>query len=134
MTYEYEYMLCFEDLENIPRKTRAVEIYGTMPEAQEFIQEEFGLPGLPPAYALAPPANPRTDPYRRVTTIPIPTAMGNGEAQKTFFEKNRGWFIAAATIAGGYLIARALGLLGNKKLFANPPIKDVKYQEAGGIE
>jgi hypothetical protein len=130
MSYEYENAMGYLMPGQLSIRPRIVEVYGTMPEAQEFIREEFDLPGLPPAYALAPPANPRTDPYRRVTTIPIPTPLGN-DAAPSFFDQHKKWLVPAGVIVGGYFMARALGIFGDKRIFANPPIKDVKYQETG---
>jgi len=120
-----------------PLRRRVVEVYGTMPEAQEFVQEEFNLPYLPPAYALQPPMNPKTAPYRRITTLPVSipiTAMGTNGASsgQTFFERYRGWLIAGGVIVGGYFLARAFGLIGgsrNRTIFGNPPVKDYKLQE-----
>jgi len=77
MPYEYEGSMGQEMYAPIPRRRRIVEVYGTMPEAQEFIAEEFRLPGLPPAYALRPPLNPKLDPYRHVTVLPTNMALGN---------------------------------------------------------
>ena len=137
MSYEYESQMGYLEPGYWPLRRRVVEVYGTMPEAQEFVQEEFNLPYLPPAYALQPPMNPKTAPYRRITTLPVSipiTAMGTNGASsgQTFFERYRGWLIAGGVIVGGYFLARAFGLIGgsrNRTIFGNPPVKDYKLQE-----
>jgi hypothetical protein len=59
-----------------------------------------------------------------------PSALGNDGAQ-SFFEQHKKWLVPVGVIAGGYFIARALGFFGDKRLFANPEVRDPHYQDHG---
>lgn len=49
-------------------ETKYIEVYGTLPEAQEYVAEEFNLPVLPPPAVLRPPLTMRK-PYTRTIAI-----------------------------------------------------------------
>jgi hypothetical protein len=42
----------------------AVTAYGTLPEAQEYIADEFCLPYYPPVAVVRPPISPKKRPWR----------------------------------------------------------------------
>lgn len=134
MSYEFEQQMGYLKPGCWPPRRRVVEVYGTMPEAQEFIREEFNLQHLPPAYALQPPMNPKTQPYRHVTTLQVVPAMGTESSGRSFFEQYRGWLIAAGVIAGGYVIARTLGFFCKRgeRIFENPEIKNKRLLRRRG--
>jgi hypothetical protein len=87
--------------------TRYIEVYGTMPEAREYIAEEFGLPVLPPPISVIPPQNIRRGPIRTITYYPEESLSG---------------FEGPASFVIGGIIAFALAsiILGRKKVMRNP--------------
>lgn len=50
--------------------TKYIEVYGTLPEAREYIAEEFDLPVLPPPISVIPPQDIRSGPRRVITYYP----------------------------------------------------------------
>lgn len=60
--------------------TKYIEVYGTMPEAREYIAEEFNLPVLPPPVSLRPPQDIRSGPIRTITYYPMEGWAGLGGA------------------------------------------------------
>lgn len=61
--------------------TRIVESYGTLPEAREYIAEEFGLPSPLPAAAVLPALTPKItpkQPYLRMVSVFLPEESDMG--------------------------------------------------------
>jgi len=71
MAYEYTTALGYMEPGYFPPRRQVVEVYGTLPEAQEYVSQELELPYLPPAYALQPPL-PKLMSHRNVTFLPVP--------------------------------------------------------------
>jgi hypothetical protein len=91
MTYEYQEGL----------GARGITAYGTLPEAQEYVAEEFMLPRPVPASSILPPVSPRKT--RRSITVWRPQdALGESQ-QHNNMVKLVAW--AAAGFAAAYLLS-----------------------------
>ena len=80
--------------------TRYIEVYGTLPEARQYIAEEFGLPGLPPPISVIPPQDIRSGPIRTLTYYPEESLGGIGGSTTACLLGGVAAFVIASIILG----------------------------------
>jgi hypothetical protein len=115
--------------------TKYVEVYGTLPEAQQYVAEEFDLPVLPPTSVLVPPLTMKKPYTRTIAILPQKQELGIDqiEQQTNWYQKYKNPMIIGGVALGVFALAK---ILKSSRFERNPDIKDPKLQVVsleGGI-
>jgi hypothetical protein len=107
-----------------------VTVYGTLPEAQEYVAEEFDLPWPVPAFTVLPPVSPRK-PRTTITIFRPEDALGVDDVCTglgCWLERHKP-LVWVAGIAAGMLGMRWLLKRRQRRMLENPSPKDIKLAE-----
>ena len=95
--------------------TQIVEVYGTVPEAQRYIAEHYGISGRLPRMLVLPPLDPSKQPVRAWVGMPIPRASGFGTDEQGSAPLTLGkGLLIAGLVALGWTGAAFLGFYASK--------------------
>jgi hypothetical protein len=107
-----------------------VTVYGTLPEAQEYVAEEFALPWPVPALSVLPPISPRK-PRTAITIFRPEDVLGVDDVctgARCWYERHKP-LVWAAGIAAGMLGMRWLLRRRQRRMLENPSPRDIKLAE-----